>query len=916
MNAQKRLLSFFVAIAAFLAPALCPAQDLPSGMQKVTSVEGITEYSLANGMHFLVFPDPSKPTITVNITYLVGSRQEGSGEGGMAHLLEHMVFKGSTNHLNIMQELTEHGCRPNGSTTWDRTNYFETFKATDENLKWALDMESDRMVNSFIKKEDFDKEFSVVRNEFEMGDNNPFNVLYIHTMAAAYIAHSYGRPVIGNKSDVERVTMDKLQAFYHKYYQPDDAVLTVAGKVDEPQIVALVNDYFGKIPRPSRVLSPTYTVEPVQDGERLTVVRRVGEIQGLFIVYHTPDGAHADQPALDVLAHVLGEQSSGRLYKALVDNKKATQVFANSMQFNEPGLIMFGAILNKTDSLDEARNTMLSTIMGVAKEPPSTEEVDRAKARLEKDVEMSLRNSEQVGLFLSEYLAWGDWRILFHDRDLLRKVTPQDVQRVAAAYLKTSNQTIGEFFPDPKPDRAEIPAKTDVAAVLKDYKGEVAMAAGEAFDPSPKNIESRLQRYTLPSGMKVSLLEKKTRGASVHAVITLHFGDLESLAGKDTIASLAGETLIRGTARKNRQQIQDEIDKLKAQLNVGGGATSANVTIETTHENLPAVLRLAGEILKEATLPESEFEEIRKEQLTYLDFGKTEPQSLAFTEISRTMYPYPKGDVRATLSIAEEIDEVKSVKLEDAKAFYKHFYGASNGQLAVVGDFDPAEVKKEIETLFGTWKSPAHFERVKYGFQKIAPVNQTIETPDKQNAVFIAATRLHISDKDPDFPALVMGNYMLGGGFLNSRLATRIRVKDGLSYGVSSSLSAKSQEQDGQFQAFAIAAPQNVAKVEAAFKEEMQRALTDGFTQKELDDDRTGWLQGQQVNRSEDGSLVHTLTNRDYDGRTLAWDEELEKKVTALTPDDIGKAVRSTIDLAQISIVKAGDFKKAAAAAK
>ncbi|MGA3077332.1 MAG: pitrilysin family protein [Bryobacteraceae bacterium] len=916
MITKNKLLSFSLLTAVLLAPALCPAQALPNGVQKVTSVEGITEYSLTNGLHFLVFPDPSKPTITVNITYLVGSRQEGSGEGGMAHLLEHMVFKGSTNHLNIMQELTEHGCRPNGSTTWDRTNYFETFKATDENLKWALDMESDRMVNSFIKKEDFDKEFSVVRNEFEMGENNPFGVLFKHTMAAAYLAHSYGRPVIGNKSDVERVTMDKLQAFYHKYYQPDDAVLTVAGKVDEPQIVALVNDYFGKIPRPSRVLSPTYTVEPVQDGERLTVVRRVGEIQGLFIVYHTPDGAHADQPALDVLAHVLGEQSSGRLYKALVDNKKATQVFANSMQFNEPGLIMFGAILNKTDSLDEARNTMLSTIMGVAKEPPSTEEVDRAKARLEKDVEMSLRNSEQVGLFLSEYLAWGDWRILFHDRDLLRKVTPQDVQRVAAAYLKTSNQTIGEFFPDPKPDRAEIPAKTDVAAVLKDYKGEVAMAAGEAFDPSPKNIESRLQRYTLPSGMKVSLLEKKTRGASVHAVITLHFGDLESLAGKDTIASLAGETLIRGTARKNRQQIQDEIDKLKAQLNVGGGATSANVTIETTHENLPAVLRLAGEILKEATLPESEFEEIRKEQLTYLDFGKTEPQSLAFTEISRTMYPYPKGDVRATLSIAEEIDEVKSVKLEDAKAFYKHFYGASNGQLAVVGDFDPAEVKKEIETLFGTWKSPAHFERVKYGFQKIAPVNQTIETPDKQNAVFIAATRLHISDKDADYPALVMGNYMLGGGFLNSRLATRIRVKDGLSYGVSSSLSAKSQEQDGQFQAFAIAAPQNVAKVEAAFKEEMQRALTDGFTQKELDDDRTGWLQGQQVNRSEDGSLVHTLTNRDYDGRTLAWDEELEKKVTALTPDDIGKAVRSTIDLAQISIVKAGDFKKAAAAAK
>jgi len=913
MTSQKRLASFLAAIAILLAPMLCPAEALPNGVKKVTSVEGITEYSLDNGLRFLVFPDTSKPTITVNMTYLVGSRHEGNGEGGMAHLLEHMLFKGSTKHLNIMQELTEHGCRPNGTTSFDRTNYFETCQSGDENLKWALEMEADRMVNSFIKKEDFDKEFSVVRNEFEAGENNPFAVLRKHTMAAAYTAHSYGRPVIGNKSDVERVTMDKLQAFYHKYYQPDNAVLMVAGKVDEAKIVALVSEDFGKIARPSRTLSPTYTVEPVQDGERLTVVRRVGDVQGIFIVYHTPDGGHPDQPALDVLTSVMTEQSSGRLYKALVDNKKATQVFGNAMHFNEPGLIMFGALLNKTDSLDDARNVMQATIDGVVKEPPSKEEVDRAKTRLEKDIDITLRNSERVGLYLSEYLAQGDWRLLFRDRDILRNVTPQDVQRVAAAYLKTSNQTIGEFIPDPKPDRAEIPAKTDVAAALKDYKGEAAMAAGEVFDPSPKNIEARTEHYTLPSGMQVALLQKKTRGASVHAVISLHFGDLESLQGKDAAASLAGEALIRGTAGKNRQQIQDEIDKLKAQLRVNGDATGANVSIETTHENLPAVLRLAGEILKEATLPESEFEEIRKQQLTYLDFGKSEPQSLAFTEISRTMYPYPKGDVRATMSIPEEIEEVKSVKLEDAKAFYKRFYGASNGQLAVVGDFDPAEVKKEIAILFGEWKSPAHFERVKFGFQKIAPVNQTIETPDKQNAVFVASERLHISDKDPEYPALVMGNYMLGGGFLNSRLATRIRVKDGLSYGVGSTLSAKSTEPDGEFQTYAIAAPQNVLKVEAAFKEEMQKVLTGGFTQKELDEDRTGWLQERQVNRAEDSSLARTLASRDYDGRTMLWDEELEKKVAALTPEDIAKAVRNTIDLEQVSIVKAGDFKKAAA---
>jgi len=389
-------------LSAFLACALTFAATT-----KLTSVEGITEYQLDNGLHLLVFPDPSKPNITVNMTYLVGSRHEGTGEAGMAHLLEHMVFKGSPKHTNIPQELTEHGARPNGTTSWDRTNYFETFQASDENLRWALDLESDRMVNSFIKKEDLDKEFSVVRNEFESGENRPTSVLFQHTMAAAYLWHPYGRSVIGNKSDIERVPIDKLQAFYHKFYQPDNAILTVAGKVDEAQIVKLVDDYFGKIPKPTRVLTPTYTREPAQDGERMTTVRRVGDMQAVYVMYHIPDGTNADYPALELLASVLGENVSGRLYKALVDNKKATRVFGDAMQMNEPGVVSFGAIVNKADSLADAREAMLATLNGVIQEPPSKEEVDRARTRMLKDIEMSMRDSGRVGLFLSEYAALG-----------------------------------------------------------------------------------------------------------------------------------------------------------------------------------------------------------------------------------------------------------------------------------------------------------------------------------------------------------------------------------------------------------------------------------------------------------------------------------------------------------------------------
>src|SRR5215831_19427017 len=292
MNAIRRYVAFwFVMTSALLfavppasatRPAPRPAQGpapLPQGVERITSVEGITEYRLPNGLRVLLFPDQSKQTATVNVTYLVGSRHENYGETGMAHLLEHMMFKGSPGHTNIPQELTEHGSRPNGSTNFDRTNYFETFPSTDANLEWAIKLESDRMVNSFIAKKDLDSEMTVVRNEYESGENSPFAVALKRLMSAAYDWHNYAKLPIGNRSDIENVPIDRLQAFYHKYYQPDNAVLLVAGKFDPAKALGLIAASFGPIPKPARVLPTIYTVEPTQDGERSATVRRVGDTQ-------------------------------------------------------------------------------------------------------------------------------------------------------------------------------------------------------------------------------------------------------------------------------------------------------------------------------------------------------------------------------------------------------------------------------------------------------------------------------------------------------------------------------------------------------------------------------------------------------------------------------------------------------------
>ena len=242
------------------------------------------------------------------------------------------------------------------------------------------------------------------------------------------------------------------------------------------------------------------------------------------------------------------------------------------------------------------------------------------------------------------------------------------------------------------------------------------------------------------------------------------------------------------------------------------------------------------------------------------------------------------------------------------RAIARAFAGEGAGVALVSSHADG--VKRVADELFGAWKSPAKFERVRTGFLAPAPVNETIETPDKANAMFVAGLRVNLSDRDPDYAAMLFGNYMLGGGFLNSRLATRIRVKDGLSYGISSNFGAKSIEQDGQFQMFAIAAPQNVSKVEAAFREEIDKVLKDGFTQQEVNAARSGWTQSQQVNRSEDRALAQLLGARDFDGRTMSWDDELQNRVLSLTPDDIRAAMRKHLDLTKMIIVKAGDFKK------
>ena len=917
LPSRPRLL--VAALLLVAAPALAEAPAAPKAASSVrapakatspaplTSVEGISEYRLDNGLRVLLFPDPTKPTVTVNLTYFVGSRHEGYGETGMAHLLEHLMFKGTPTTRNVPQALTQRGARPNGTTWLDRTNYYETLPASGDNLRWALGFEADRMRNSFIAQKDLDSEMTVVRNELEKGENSPSRILYQRVMSAAYSWHNYGKSTIGARADLEHVPIERLQAFYKKHYRPDNALLVIAGQFEPARALADVRATLGRVRAPKEPLPTTYTEEPTQDGERRVTLRRVGDVSALTAVYHVPEGAHPDFAAIDVLTYALGNTPSGRLYKALVETKKATSAGAYNLQLHDPGVLTVSAEVREGQSLDAAREALLDTVENAAVTPFSANEVNRAKTALLKYVELMLNDSESAAIQLSEWAAIGDWRLFFLHRDRIQAVTPEDVTRVAATYLKPSNRTLGEFIPTPTPNRADMPPRVDLAAMLQGYQGRGEVALGEAFDPSPANIEKRVTRSER-DGLKLALLPKKTRGEMANVTLSLRWGTEKTLWGRSAAADMAGSLLLRGTTKHTRQELRDAFDRLKARVGVDGGVTGVSASVEAPRASLPEVLALVAEVLREPAFDAREFELLRQERLASLESQRSEPTVQGRNAFYRALSPYPKEHPYHVDSVDESIAALQGTTLEQVRAFYRDFYGASRGEVAAVGDFDPAALEAQVGELLRGWKSPAPYERVAAQPYKQGIAGQVVETPDKANALFLAGQGLALRDDSPDYPALVLGNFVLGGGFLNSRLATRVRQKDGLSYTVSSSLSAGAMDPVGMFSTFAIYAPQNAERLETAVREELQRVLDKGFTADELSKARAGLLEYRRTGRADDGSLARTLSSYLYYGRTLDFDAGFEKRMSALKPEDVRGALAKLLDWKQVTVVKAGDF--------
>jgi len=892
-------------VAAAAAPAL--AQRLPGGISAVQSVEGIDEYKLPNGLQLLLVPDDSKPTTTVNLTVHVGSRHENYGETGMAHLLEHMMFKGSPKNPQVWAEIQKRGLAANGTTFFDRTNYTASFSANDDNLRWYVGWLADALVNSNIARKDLDTEMTVVRNEMEIGENRADGMLLQRVLAVMYDWHHYGHDTIGARSDVENVDIPRLRAFYRQYYQPDNATLIVAGKFDVKRTLGWVAQTFGALKKPTRQLPLQYTLDPAQDGERSVTQRRVGGAPLLFAGYHFPPGPHPDFAAAEMLALVFGDVPSGRLHKRLTEAQLAASVFAFAQGLAEPSFVVFGAQLSPEQDAGKARAELLAAVESVASEPITTEELQRAKSKWRKAWSLAFTNPEAVGVALSESIAQGDWRLFFLNRDRVRDVSLADVQRVATQYLLPANRTLGTHVPTDTPVRAPAPARVDLPALMKDFKPEAAAARVEPFEATPAHLDARTQRFEV-GALKAAVIPKATRGATVRATLTLRFGDLASLANQGEVPDAVAALLDKGSRSLTRQQVRDRLDAIETEMSIGGGTGSVTVSLASRREHLTAAIALMAELLRYPAFPPEALDELKRQSLTDIEQQRKEPDSMADNAMARQGNPYLRGDVRHARSFDEIAEDLNALSIDKLRAFHSRFYGVARAEFAASGDMDVAELRRALETGFAGWVSPVPYSRVPQPLFEVPAERVVLVTPDKQNATMLVYQGLPLSESDADYPALMMANYLLGGSG-SSRLWKRVREKEGLSYDVGSRIAWSSIERHSEWTANANFAPQNRAKVEAAFREEVARALKDGFTAQEVAEGRRGLLSFRRLSRAQDSTVAAGLSNNLYLGRTFAISAQVDAALAALTPAQVNAALRKHLRPESFVLVFAGDFK-------
>jgi zinc protease len=874
---------------------------MSDSFERIAAANGLEELRLkGNGLRVLLLPDPGVPVVAACVVYHVGSRNEAVGHTGATHLLEHLLFKGSRKFnpaagRPIARTLERVGASFNATTWFDRTNYYETLPV--EHLELALELEADRMRHALLRGEDLASEMTVVRNEFERGENDPFDVLLKQSFAMAFREHPYHHPTIGWRDDIENASIERLRHFYDTFYHPNNASLVLVGAFDRGEALDLVARHYGELPPSPHPLPSVITHEPAQEGERRFVIRRAAEVGWVVTSWRTPAAAHADTHALAVLADGLAGGVTSRLHQRLVENGRCLSVQAIGWQLRDPGLFQVFAVLNQDTTHEEVEEAIREELAGVAHDGFTPEELERARMQVEAQTAYHRDSPGQVAAALTEAVSAADWRFYLDYLERTRAVGLDDLRRVAEVYFTDDALSVGYFVP----------------RVNGHNGGAGAAAAPRALRPSPcplrPEIAPQVEALALPGGARAFLVPRR-HNPTVHLHGSLLAG--HAMVGEKawTAASMLPEMLERGTASHDRMALARTLEDRGIDLDVSGESFNplevfCSGRCLSRHTEL--LLGMLIELLRQPTFPADELEKVRVLRLGELAQAQEDTFLRAFEAFARMLYP--PGHPYFRRPFEERRRALEELGREELVEVHRSLYGPASLVLALVGDFDPRRVGDQLRDLLAGWTGGLSETPP---VERLRPANGAVREcrermPDKPNLDVLLGHPGGLRRRDDDFLAGVLGNSVLGQSTLSSRLGRRLRDREGLTYGVISRFFGASLV-DGPWAVTFSVAPANLDKAVASVREEIERLLAEGPEEAELADERAAMAGAYRVGLATPAGIARELSRMARHGLPSAEVDRLPDAVLATPTAAVCDALRRHIDPAHLALAVAGEI--------
>jgi zinc protease len=915
---EVKPLLYSAACATLLAALLLSALHLaalPNNVEKIDSSRGIDQYRLkSNGMTILLAPDHTSPVVTFMVVYHVGSRNEAPGNTGSAHLLEHMIFNKSTEnfgrakgHKTFQEVLYEAGAdfASTNMTTWyDRMNGYSTLPS--DKLELAMKIEADRLGRGLILDSERQSEMSVVRNEYEIGENDPSNALFKNVVGAVIQAHPYHWDTIGYRSDIEGVTTEKLREHYKNFFWPDNSEALLVGDFETEAALAMFDREFGAFKKSDRPIPQVITVEPPQEGERRAVVQRPGTVGIVMLGYMRPGALHADFIPLEVLNSILADGVNSRLYRALVEQGLATAVQSYNFTLRDPFPLLVESTLASGKSHEELEKAINAAVAEVVAKGVTDEEVKRAQQQIEVAAIRSRDGTYNYASSLGESVASTNWKWFLTYVDNIKAVTAADVKRVAASYLLPERATVGWFVPTEAKrggGQAILPVPFPVAAATP-----VPSAASNPGKRAAGSFAQRTTRRVLPNGIIVDVIENHS--VPTVAIRGIAFaGDISAPAGKRAIPALTAKMLARGTKSRTKEQIGKLLDDVGATRSYNAGLTETTLSANGMARDLPLLLDVLADELKNPAFTAEELAKAKKELEN--DYLRNDDNTAlrAMARLSQLVYQethpyYPP--VRAKL-----VEGASSATADDLRAFHRARYSGAGLILAIVGDVETAKTLALVEKHLG---GIAKGERLSYATVALTTpagkgVREAVTMPGKANMNIIMGTSSGLRRNDPDYEAALISNAALGQNALSSRIGRRVRDTEGLSYNLSSRF-WNSDVLDGLWLVNVNVAPQNLAKAMHSTREEIEKFGREGVTDAEVEAQKSFFAGNYQVGLGSNAGIATALVNAEKFGFGPRYLDEFPSRIRAVTKDEVNAAMRKHFFPDKLHVIVAGDLEK------